>query len=183
MRHVLQGAVCAGLLYPVLWYCLSQGMDGSDAVPAEMAPAAVSQRSRAPESPSANRVRPSPVAPPSAGRRGAAESKPPTAASVARLATEPVRYPAPPTVVEPRVAAPTEPTVPVPLPPALPQLLSKVADVQAVASDPNALADRVQKFDMSPEEIAQLKAFAEQFVRLPPSSADPYVPGAASQGR
>jgi hypothetical protein len=175
MRHVLQGVVGAGLLYPVLWYFVSQGMDQANAPPALQARTAPAVTRGGTE-----QTEPSTLAGHIPSARGTERSTdrmvrseaPSSTASVEHLPSEPVRSPSPPTVVEPQVAAPTEPTVPVPLPPGLPKMLSRVADVQSVASDPTALADRVQKFQASPEELTQLKAFAEQFVQLPPSSAD-----------
>jgi hypothetical protein len=76
------------------------------------------------------------------------------------------------------VELPVEPTVPrppaasMPLPAALPEALRRRSELQQVAADPEALAARLQAMDLDESELAELRAFAEQFVELPPDRVE-----------
>jgi hypothetical protein len=186
MRHVLQGALGAGLLYPLIWY-------GSAPDPVDVVGSTTGLRkiveagTAAREAPSSASAPSGPGVPrPESGTEHSRQlsrridSVPGSAASATVADVSLPSAPVPPSVAFPRVSQPTEPAAAMPLPPALPELLSRVSDVQQSAGDPTELAKRVQMLDADPAELAQLKAFADKFVRLPASAADRYTP--VSQG-
>lgn len=63
-----------------------------------------------------------------------------------------------------------------PLPAALPKTIERMAELQRIAADPNALATRVQAMETDEAELAELRAFAERFVELPPDRVQRHVP-------
>jgi hypothetical protein len=179
MRDVLLGALGAVFLYPLVWY-------GSAPTPVEVVSDPNAGTRPVAEATPTNGG--SPLSGLSAGRAGTprAEGGGVRGAVVSRR-VEPVPGSAPsasaaetllprePTL--PRVARPSQPSEPsaAALPPGLPELLSRVSDVQQNAADPTELAKRVETLDMDSTQLAQLKAFADQFVKLPPSAAERYV--------
>lgn len=75
-----------------------------------------------------------------------------------------------------------------PLPKALPRTIERMAELQRLAADPSRLAERVQRMESDEAELAELKAFAEQFVTLPPDRGGRHIPSsrghiAAPSGR
>lgn len=65
------------------------------------------------------------------------------------------------------------------LPAALPKVIQQMSELQKVAADPRELAARVQKTDISESELAELKAFAEKFVVLPPDRTEQRMSGSS----
>jgi hypothetical protein len=187
MRHVLEGAFGAVLLYPLIWY--GSAPDPVDVVTdsGSGAHAAAERGAAAGETApvAAAASRPGELRTERGSQRSAetlrrieSVSGNPTSALEA---TVPLPHaPVAPGVARPRVPQPTEPTVASPLPPSLPELLSRVSDVQQSASDPTELAKRVQTLDADPAELAQLREFADRFVKLPPPAADRYTSGSTS---
>jgi hypothetical protein len=84
---------------------------------------------------------------------------------------------APPSAPEqPSVPDAEEPKVPFPAFAELRDAFGQMKDLQAVAHDPKALDERVQKTEFDPQKVARLKALAEQFVELPPPPGERYLP-------
>jgi hypothetical protein len=184
MRHVLQGAFGAVLLYPLIWYGSApeqvEGVAGSGigALAAAERGAARETALGAAASSHPGEFRAERGMPPHAAEGSRHIESVSGSRGPAQEAEVPLpRAPVPPGVARPSVPQPTEPTVASPLPPGLPELLSRVSDVQQSAADPTELARRVQTLDANSAELAQLKAFADKFVRLPPPAADRYTPG------
>jgi hypothetical protein len=65
------------------------------------------------------------------------------------------------------------------LPTALPKVIQQMSELQKAAADPNELAARVQASEISASELAELKAFAEKFVVLPPDRTEQRISGSS----
>lgn len=182
MRHVLQGALGAVLIYPLIWYGSAPdqvevvaGSGIGTRAPAERGAAGRETGLGAEASSPPGELRTERGTPHAAEMSRRIERVSGSSASALEAEVPLPRAPVAPGVARPRVPQPVEPAVASPLPPGLPELLSRVSDVQQSAADPTDLAKRVQTLDANPEELAQLKAFADKFVRLPPPAADRYT--------
>ncbi len=69
-----------------------------------------------------------------------------------------------------------------PLPEALPKTIEQMRELQHFASNPDALADRVQTMESNDAELAELEAFAEKFVELPRNRVDERINGTSESG-
>ena len=67
------------------------------------------------------------------------------------------------------------------LPSALPKAIDQMSELQRVAADPKELEARLRKSDISESELAELKAFAEKFVILPPDRVEERISGSAGR--
>jgi hypothetical protein len=56
-----------------------------------------------------------------------------------------------------------------------------MSELQRVAADPKELAARLQATDLSESELAELKAFAEKFVVLPPDRMEQRISGSSKR--
>ena len=152
MREYLLGALGAALAYPAIWYQMAPE------------PVALPVVAHAPEPV---------VAVSELGRRQttresvrrAVESLEAPVAAAEAPAHVPIGSPK-----EPRVAPPRMPVTP--LPAALPETIRQMSELQRLAGDPMRLAEHVQGLESNAAELAELKAFAEKFVTLPPDRVD-----------
>lgn len=165
MREFLLGALTAGLTYAALWY---QVVPGVDVDPAQTAPSRhmTSVRGReaiAPMAPESelrpiNRAFRAEISAAEGGARSGGQQR----------WSEPDSR-APQTFLEP-------------LPTALPKTIERMAELQRISADPNVLATRVQAMETDEADLAELKAFAERFVELPPDRVQRHVPGTSRSG-
>lgn len=156
MRELLLGALGASLAYAVIWYQM--------APPDVVVAAAPSPRP--------------------AGSQGSSAARPPAAARAPRPVADGVVKDGAgePAAFFYGTQSPTEAQAArshsflEPLPTALPKTIERMAELQRVSGDPQALADRVQGMESDEAELAALKAFAERFVALPPDRVQRHVP-------
>lgn len=162
MREFLLGALGVALAYPVIWYQMSPP------APPHVVPA-VAARPPAPRKPASQEAVLREMT-----RQVVQESVP---AAERKLDLPRIEEPE-----GPAVAAPRAPIMP--LPEALPHTINQMSELQRLARDPQQLAERVQALDEGSADVAELKAFAEMFVALPPNRMDhEVVRPSASSGR
>jgi hypothetical protein len=149
MRAFLFGVLGAAAAYPLLWRASSPGEERALGVEAPaVAAPTLGSVPDISESPSQRRV--------TSERLGSSE------ASEAGIQL-------------PRLPTVNRPTAPLP---ALPDALERVREVHQVLADPDELAARVQRMHVDASQLAELKAFAEMFVELPPDRVERSLSGA-----
>ena len=167
MREYLLGALGVALVYPALWYL--------------MAPETIAHPVTV-EAPRKVVARP---ASPAAQRPATAQATSPELVVLEPAAVERAEATLPAEL--PRVSTLERPRAPLPLPEALPKTIQDMAELQRLGADPMRLAAQVQAMESNAEQLAELKAFAEQFVVLPPDRVDQRIMNpagsAASHGR
>jgi hypothetical protein len=159
MRDVMSGVAGAGLVYALVWYQMIPAADVVAAAP-RSAPGAVANTA------AAGKARP-PVAPVPEQRPSHVSSQ--GSSGEGALSQGPRR----PSELERR----ERDGFIEPLPTALPKTIERMAELQRISADPNALATRVQAMETDEAELAELKAFAERFVELPPDRVRRHVAG------
>jgi hypothetical protein len=158
MREFLLGGLGAGLTYAVLWYQLTPGVDVVLTHPAPpVQVAGVATRKARASLPAAHEQGPASHVP-------AADSRGEGALLDGRR--QPGAH-----------VLGAEDAFIGPLPAALPKTMERMAELQRISADPNALAARVQAMETDEAELAELKAFAERFVALPPDRVERQIPG------
>jgi hypothetical protein len=158
MRDFLLGGLGAGLTYAVLWYQLTPG---GDVVLTDPAP---------PVQGAGVTVRKARASLPAAHEQGTARQVP---AEDSRGEGGPLDGRGQPGAHVPG----TKDVFIEPIPAALPKTMERMAELQRISADPSALAARVQAMETDEAELAELKAFAERFVALPPDRVERQVPG------
>lgn len=155
MRDFLLGVLGAGLTYVLVWY---QVTPAADVVPAPTSPRHVAAAS-------APKVR--------SAKAPSQERRPPEGhvRSESTIVGDRALLPAP---SGPEPAA-NEVFIE-PLPTALPKTIERMAELQRLSADPNLLASRVQTMETDEADLAELKAFAERFVEIPPDRVQRHVP-------
>jgi hypothetical protein len=157
MRAFLFGVVGAALAYPVLWHA---------SAPPETAATAPRVQESTLEGAQLPLTWPGVSEPPAARKVTTSERR--HLDSGSERAIELPRLPS--------VSSPAAPLAP--LPSALPHALERVTELRQVLADPDELAARVQRMQIDQSELAQLKAFAEMFIELPPDRVERSMSGA-----
>lgn len=165
MREFLFGVLTAGLTYGVIWY---QIIPGAEVVQVKPAPRHIaSARGREVLAPTPSVSEPGPTS-------RSSQAKTPLEADGARPEGQQQRWSQP----EARASQ----AIIEPLPTALPKTIERMAELQRISADPNVLATRVQAMETDEADLAELKAFAERFVELPPDRVERHVPGTSRSG-
>lgn len=152
MREYVLGALGVAVAYPAIWYQME---------PEPVAEVAMAAEPRVAEAERERAARPERLRE-KAPRQSTARAEPEPIAELMMSMTQPEAVPP----GEPRVRAPSTPLSP--LPEALPATIDQMSELQRLAHDPVRLAQHVQGLESNAAELAQLRAFAEKFVQLPP---------------
>lgn len=164
MREFLLGVLGAGLTYAAVWY---QMTPAADVVPAATVSgrqlARVAARKAPPTVAPARKHQPSTHVPIEGGSGGGALGQ-------GQREPHELEWEGTDALVEP-------------FPKALPKTIERMAELQRISADPKELAARVQAMETDEAELAELKAFAERFVELPPDRVQRHVPGPGHSSR
>lgn len=200
MRDYTVGGIGALLVYAGLWWVVKDGVPpalrsgaAASGVPSEQPalepahassphgagahpgaaalPHGVAAQGQPSKDPWALIIEPSTPAPQGAARPS---SSPGAASAVARRSAEPLPSPARPV---PPQAVPA-------LSPSSAQLVDEAAELRAFTGDSQQMLDRVQRFEPSPQQLAELRRVAAQFFEGGGSSSasTPWSPGGVRDG-
>jgi hypothetical protein len=180
MREFLLGVLGAALLYFAAWYRMAPEDATAAGVVASQQPArgrGADVRSN-PRSSAAEGARPDEQRS-SAGFQASLEPPPAEAVRPSEAVT-PSDAVMPSHVVTPSHVEATT-LAHAGLPAALPKAIEQMSELQNVAADPKELEARLRKADISESELAELRAFAEKFVILPPDRVERHISGSAGR--
>lgn len=172
------------MVYPLVWYYASHSGAVQPGPPAKVV-AASGQAAPSQLPPTRQPAEAAPqqqaAPPPPAPATGAAAPAPPDEPPELRVVRQRVAEVAPQLALPgepqlPRAPATEAPKAPFPAFAELQEAFGQMKDLQAVAHDPKALDERVQRTEYDAQKVAKLKALAEQFVELPVPAGERYLP-------